>query len=213
MKLPARVALAAGLLVAGLLVLHLRGTGEAVPIRQPLDRFPAAVGEWQAREATILDVDSLNVLKVRDYLMRRYADPAGRSVLLYIGYWDSQRKGAAPHSPRNCLPGAGWEPLEASEVAVPLAAPHPPITVNRYVIQKGRAVQVVLYWYQAQGQAVAGEVAARIAMVRNSIVRNRTDGALVRVSSPVYGSIPETTERLTRYVQALYPLLGQHLPD
>jgi EpsI family protein len=212
-RLPVRVALTAGLLVAGLLVLHLRGTGEAVPIRQPLDRFPAAVGEWQGREATILDVDILNVLRVKDYLMRRYADPAGRSVLLYIGYWDSQKKGAAPHSPRNCLPGSGWEPLEASELVVPLAAPHPPITVNRYVIQKERAVQVVLYWYQAQGQAVAGEVAARIAMVKNSIVRNRTDGALVRVSSPVYGSIPETTERLTRYAQALYPILGQYLPD
>jgi EpsI family protein len=85
--------------------------------------------------------------------------------------------------------------------------------VNRYLIQKDRAQQIVLYWYQSQGQAIAGEVPARIAMVKSALVRNRTDGAIVRVIGPLYGSAAETSERLVAYVQGIYPLLVNYLPD
>jgi EpsI family protein len=208
-----RVALSAMLLLGALLFLQLRSTGEAVPVRHSLDTFPVKVGNWQGREATIFEVEILNILKVKDYLMRRYVDPTGRSLWLYIGYWDTQRKGAQIHSPKNCLPGGGWEPLEASQITILLPPPYAPITVNRYLLQKDRNQQLVFYWYHSQGEAIAGEVAARIAMVKSAIVRNRTDGALVRVSSPVYGSVQETSERLVTFVQTMYPILGQFLPD
>ena len=90
----------------------------ATLLPRSLDTFPAGIGGWQGREATTLETDELNVLRVHDYLMRRYADPDGRSLFLYIGYWDTQRKGAQPHSPKNCLPGAGWEPLDRQGVRV-----------------------------------------------------------------------------------------------
>ncbi len=151
-----RVSVSLAILVGALLVLQLRSTGDAVPLRKPLDSFPATVGEWQARRGTIFNADILSQLMLRDYVMRDYGDAHGRSVNLYIGYWDTQRKGAAIHSPKNCLPGAGWEPVEASFVTIPLAPPHPPITVNRY---------------------------------------------------------RETSDRLVAYVQKLYPILTQYLPD
>ena len=213
MKQPVRVGLSLSVLVGALLVLHLRSPGEAVPIRKSLDSFPSAVGDWQAREGVLLEQDILNVLKAKEYLMRRDQDPSGRSVWLFIAYWDTLRKGATPHSPRNCLPGDGWEPLEASMVTIPLPQLLTSITVNRYLIQKDRDQQVVLYWYQSQGRAIAGELAARVQLVRNSIARHRTDGALVRISSPVYGGVQETSDRLVRYVQAMYPALGDYLPD
>lgn len=213
MKLSTRVALSTALLLGAALVLQLRSTGEAVPIRRSLDEFPLSIGDWQGREATIFEVEILNVLKVKDYLMRRFVDPAGRSLWLYIGYWDTQRKGAQPHSPRNCLPGGGWEPLEAKRISIPLPAPYGSITVNSYLIQKDQAQQLVFYWYHAQGKAVAGELDARIQMVRNAILRNRTDGALIRVSSPVFGGAPATSEMLVQYVQAMYPILNVFLPD
>jgi EpsI family protein len=213
MKQPVRVGLSLSLLIGALLVLHLRSPGEAVPIRKSLDSFPSAVGAWQAREGVLLEPDILNVLKAKEYLLRRDQDPSGRSVWLFIAYWDTLRKGVTPHSPRNCLPGSGWEPLEASMVTIPLPQPLTPIMVNRYLIQKDRDQQVVLYWYQSQGRAIAGEVAARVQLVKNSIARHRTDGALVRISSPVYGSVQDTSDRLVRYVQAMYPALGDYLPD
>ena len=213
MKQPVRVGVSLTLLIGALLVLHLRSSGEAVPIRKSLDTFPSAVGQWQARERVLLDLDILNILRPKDYLLRRDQEPRGRSVFLFIAYWDSQRKGAQPHSPRNCLPGAGWEPLESSMVTIPLPQPFAPIMVNRYLIQKDRDQQVVFYWYQSQGRAIAGEFDARVELIKNSIVRHRTDGALVRVMSPVYGSVQETSDRLVRYIQAMYPILGEYLPD
>jgi len=71
----------------------------------------------------------------------------------------------------------------------------------------------VLYWYQSQGQAIAGEIVARIQMVNSAIFRNRTDGALVRITSPVYGSVPDTSDRLVKYVQAMYSALHEYLPE
>jgi len=213
MTLAMRAALAAALLLGALLVLQFRSTGEAVPIRKSFDTFPSQIATWQARESSNLDLEIVNLLKVNDYVMRRYADRDGRTLWLYIGYWSSQRKGAQIHSPRNCLPGGGWEPIEASRLIVPLPGVHTPIEVNRYLIQKDREQQVVLYWYQSQGKAVAGELDAKIEMVRTAITRNRTDGALVRVSAPVIGGVAETTDGLVRYVQTLYPLLAEYLPE
>ena len=106
MKQSVRVGLSLALLIGALLVLHLRSSSEAVPIRKSLDSFPNTVGQWQAREGVLLDLDTLNVLRPKDYLMRRDQDRWGRSVFVFIAYWDSQRKGAQPHSPKNCLPGA-----------------------------------------------------------------------------------------------------------
>lgn len=210
----ARLVVSCALLAATLLVLQFRSAGEAIPLRKSLDTFPSVVGDWRARDAASLEPEIVNLLKVNDYVMQRYVDGGGRTLWLYIAYWATQRKGGAQiHSPQNCLPGSGWEPVEASKLVVPLGAAAPPITVNRYLIQKEGNRQVVLYWYHSQGKDVAGEVQAKIAMVWNAFLNNRTDGALIRISTPVQGSVSETTERLVRYVQAVHPILGEYLPD
>ena len=85
--------------------------------------------------------------------------------------------------------------------------------MNRYLIQKDNQMQITLYWFQTQGKAVAGELGAKIELVRNALLRNRTDGALVRLSSPVQGGVDQTTARMVAYVQALYPVLHEYLPD
>ena len=213
MTLSVRAALAAALLLGALVVLQFRSAGEAVPMRKGFDTFPSRIAGWQERQSNNLDLEIVNLLKMIDYVMRRYADRDGHNLWFYIGYWSTQRKGAQIHSPRNCLPGGGWEPIEASRVIVPLPGGRAPIEVNRYLIQKDRDQQVVLYWYQSQDKAVAGELAAKIEMVRSAITRNRTDGALIRVSAPVSGGVAATTDILVAYVQALYPILTEYLPD
>jgi EpsI family protein len=208
-----RVSISSALLLVTLLVLQFRSSGEAVPIRKSLDLFPVEFGQWQGRQDTTLEPQVINQLKVNDYLVRRYVDKSGRGLWLYIAYWATQRKGADFHSPKNCLPGAGWEPIGATRITIGLPIPYAPITVNRYLIQKDRSMQVVVYWYQTHGRVIAGEVGAKIEMVRSAITQNRTDGALVRVSSVVAGSPQETTERLIEYVQSVYPTLHEFLPD
>ena len=213
MKPTARLAMSITLLMATFFLLALRSSGEGTPIRRPLERFPTVAGVWEGRETTILDAKIVDKLKLNDHLVRRYEDPAGRSLWTYIGYWQTQRKNAMIHSPKNCLPGNGWEPLEASRVTLGLPAPYGAITVNRYLIQKDQERQLVLYWYHSQGQAIAGEIAARVALIGNSAVRNRTDGAIVRISTPIYGSVSETSAMAADYVRAVYPVLREFLPE
>lgn len=184
-----------------------------MPLRNALDGFPTTIGAWQGQEATIFEVEVLNLLKVKDYLLRRYVDGAGRSVWLYVGYWDTQRRGAQIHSPKNCLPGAGWEPLEAGVITVPVASGRAAIPVNRYLLQKDRELMLVLYWYHSQGRAIASEIEARVETAKSSMFRNRTDGALLRITSPIYGSVEDTEALLVRYVQAIHPHLARYLPD
>jgi EpsI family protein len=200
-------------LLGAFAIVHLGSLGRAEPARRTLDAFPDAFGGWEAREGAFLEPAVLQALQPTDYLLRRDQDPDGRSVWLYIGYWGSQRRGAKPHSPKDCLPAGGWEPLEASTVTIALPPPFGEIAVNRYLVQKHRDQQLVLYWYQTQGKAIAGEMTAKIEMVKSSVARGRADGALVRVSSPVHGEINETSDRLVRYIRAMYPFLGEFVPN
>jgi EpsI family protein len=213
MRPRARVIVSLGALMTALLAARFYSHGEAVPLRQSLDRLPAVIGNWQGREINVLEDEVLNILKVKDYLIRRYVDPDGRAAWLYIGYHDTQRRGAQFHSPKNCLPGAGWEPVRVDRVPIAVSGPGGRIIVNRYLIQKDQRQQLVVYWYQLQGQAVASELAAKVQMVRGAMTRNRTDGALIRISSPMYGSLETTFGVQAALVQALYPMLGQFLPD
>lgn len=213
MKPSARTVVSAALMLVALLVVQFRSVGEGVPMRKSFATFPGTVGQWRGQDDTILSPDVLRILKVSDYLMRRYVDPAGHVTWLYVGYWQSRRKGADIHSPKNCLPGGGWDPVEAGRLAIPVGGSPSPIVVNRYLIQKDREMQIVIYWFQAQGRVVAGEVEAKLGLMRSAMLSNRTDGALVRISSPVSGTASETTERLVSYIQSMYPVLHEYLPD
>jgi EpsI family protein len=132
-----------------------------------------------------------------------------------MGYYGSQRQGDTMHSPLNCLPGAGWEPLSKSTVAVETPSSDP-IVINRYIIQKGLDRQLVLYWYQSHGRAVASEYWSKLYLIRDAVRLNRTDGALIRVIAPIAIGSEDggaAAERdATRFVRALYPALLPYLP-
>ena len=114
--------------------------------------------------------------------------PCG-AVGLYVGYHDSQRQGDTIHSPLNCLPGAGWQPLEQGRITVSVrdhgTARPAPIEVNRVVIGKGLDRQLVLYWYQSHRRVVASEYWGKVYTVLDAMRYNRTDAAMVRVITPV----------------------------
>lgn len=200
---------------------------EPVPVRRPLDEFPLQIASWQGVQTPGFSERVLNALGVDDYLTRVYARPGEAPVELYIGYYESQRQGDTIHSPMNCLPGAGWIPISATRATMPVEETIPEadaagvrrlrrIEVNRFLIQKGLDRQVVLYWYQSHGRAIASEYRGRLYMVLDAIRLNRTDAALIRVISPVADSEAHEEEsgfrRTVAFVEAIFPLLGRHLP-
>jgi len=190
---------------------------EPVPPRASFDGFPMLVGDWRGVQQPPFEKNILAVLGVDDYLARAYYAPGGSGVGLYIGYYGSQRQGDTMHSPLNCMPGAGWEPVSHSMLPVSIAAagsaPASQIVVNRYVIQKGLDRQLVLYWYQSHGRVVASEYWGKFYLIRDAMRLNRTDGALVRVIAPIENeNEPNAEAAAVGFVKALFPLLGSYLP-
>jgi EpsI family protein len=170
------------LLVASIGLRHL-SHGEAVPLAQPLSNFPVQVESWHAREVPI-EPRIIQALGVSDHVNRLYEAPGHPSIYLYVGYYKSQRTGQLIHSPKNCLPGAGWEPVSVGSVE--LTGPKGNrVSVNRYVIQNGLQRQLVLYWYQSHDRIIASEYWDKVYMVMDAIRLNRTDAALVRISTPI----------------------------
>jgi len=191
---------------------------EPVPIRQTLDQFPMTLGEWRGVQEPPFSKDILAVLGVDDYLTRAYFRPDRSGAGLYIGYYKSQRQGDTMHSPLNCLPGAGWEPLSKGylhlTVDSAVGAPARDIEVNRYLIQKGLDKQLVLYWYQAHNRVVASEYWGKFYLIADAMRMNRTDGSLVRVITPFTGTGTDAgAENIAvDFVKKMFPLLAEYLP-
>ena len=158
--------------------------GEATPPARPMSEFPADIGSYRTVAEFPLDQDTLKVLGVTDYLSRAYLSPANGELGLYIGYFRTQRTGATIHSPKNCLPGAGWQPMVSQIYELRLDDGRK-VPVNLYVIRKGLEQQIVLYWYQSHGRVVASEYWGKFYLVYDALRLNRTDAALVRITVPV----------------------------
>jgi EpsI family protein len=206
-----RFLITVGTLVAGILLLHSVSHGEPVPLRQPFAELPMFMDGWLGHD-DILETRILSVLGVSDYLNRAYVDLQGQQVDLYVGYYQSQRTGDTIHSPKNCLPGSGWEPVRAGRLTIPVTG-MPPIVVNEYLVQKGLTQYLVLYWYQGHGRVIASEYSGKVWLVIDAITRNRTDEALVRVITPTRDGEGQARARAVQFVQGLYPRLGSFIPD
>lgn len=197
---------------------------EVVPARESFAVFPMSIGAWQGARAADFDDAIVAELGVDEYLNVSYRAPGRGVVGLYVGYYMSQRQGDTIHSPANCIPGSGWQPVDSGRmtIAVPsgnagVAEPADrSVEVSRWLIQKGDEQQLVVYWYQSHGRVVASEYWNKIHLVSDAIRLNRTDAALVRVITPVSSAsrrgLAEAEERAISFVQSMFPVLERFLP-
>ncbi len=215
MRTHARFVVALLLLLGTALFLQARNRGEVFPPRKPLSSFPEQLGNWAGTDVEITK-DILDVLGQGDFLLRVYRDTTDRlpSTDLFIAYFPSQRAGDTIHSPKNCLPGAGWTPIDSARVTLSVAG-HAPFPANRYVIAKGDERLLVVYWYWAHDRAVASEYWAKIYLVADSIRMNRSDGSLVRLTTPMRPgeSVDTAMARLLPFAGNVVPLLNQYIPQ
>jgi len=209
-----RFVFAALLIVTTAIFLRAHTRSEVFPARLPLQSFPAQIGPWTGTDVAI-DKDVLQVLGPGDFLLRVFTNPQEPDsyVDLFIAYFRSQRTGDTIHSPKNCLPGAGWTPVESTRVTLSLPG-RAPFPVNRYVIAKEDSRQVVLYWYWAHNRGVASEYWAKYYLVADSIQLNRSDGSLIRVTTPLHpGETPDAAQqRLLPFVSNVVPQLDGYIP-
>ena len=190
----------------------LRGVSHGEPIvsREPLRDLPYVLGSWKGEDHP-LQPQIVQAVNVNDYANRLYFDRADATVQLYIGYYDSQRTGTTIHSPKNCLPGSGWDAVKSGYATIPIPGGRD-IVVNEYVIQKDQDEQLVFYWYQSRGRVIASEYAGKFWMMADAISRNRTDGSLVRLITPMHDGEAIARSRLLGFTQTIFPRIDALLP-
>jgi len=182
--------------------------------RKSLAEFPESLGDWTAVSDQKMDKQSLEILKVDDYFMRNYRNSKGEVIGLYIGYFKSQNETKGIHSPRQCLPGAGWVPVNTAVYQMAVAGHNPEtVSVNKYVMGKGLDRQLYLFWYHGRGRIYASEYWNKIYLIWDGLSRKRTDGALVRVNNPVIGNTEDALKTQSDFIQLFLPLLKEYIPD
>ena len=200
------------LLSSGLAVSFITQRTEIVPARTRFVEFPARLGVWQGRTAT-LDADVEHGLGFDDYILSDYSSPDHKAVNFYVAYYTSQRQGESPHSPIVCIPGGGWQiaGFERTSTAVTGAR----LPFNRVIVAQNGVKQVVYYWFDERGRKIANEWWSKWYLLTDAIFKNRTDGALVRLVTQVFPGETESDadRRLHTFMGEVVPALTAYLPS
>jgi exosortase D (VPLPA-CTERM-specific) len=217
---PVRQAAVIGLVVtvAGTIAAHLVGARqELIPQHGNLTTFPLVLGEWRGTEQPVEQM-FLNTLKADDTLLATYTRPADPiPVGLWIAYYGSQREGRAVHSPKSCLPGGGWLIQSASEELLPDVRANGEVQpVNRVVMSQGQDSALVYYWFAQRGRQLTNEYLVKWYIFWDGLTRNRTDGALVRLTTGIHdadGGVEAADRRLRDFLREADPRLAYFLPQ
>ena len=213
LRSPYTLALTALLVVQGGGYYAAERHSEKMPVVAPLSEFPAEVAGWRMLQNFQVEKEVLDVLRADDTLSRVYIDPARTAgASLFVAFFKTQRTGQSPHSPKNCLPGAGWNPTVSSIYTLPLDDGRK-VPINLYVLRKGMDEEVVLYWYQSHGRIIASEYWGKFYLVYDALRLNRTDAALVRITLPVEnGDETGAQNRALAFAKTITPKIEQVIP-
>ena len=199
-----------GLLLVACILSQSIGHGEPFVERSRLRDLADPLANWKGEERPFED-QIVKAIGVTDYISRVYVRPGQPPVQLYVGYYASQQAGDTIHSPKNCLPGTGWDPVSSRYATISLLQGSS-VIVNEYVIQQDQNEQLVFYWYQGRGRVIASEYWGKFWMVVDALSRNRTDGALVRVNTTMDDGEANARSRLKSFTQVLFPRLDDLIP-
>lgn len=200
------------LLIAAVGVRLLDVRAEVHPARTSLTRFPLDLGQWQAEEVG-LSKQVESALGLDDYVLADYRHPSEGGVNFYTAYYGSQRKGVSPHSPQVCMPGGGWVITSIERVLIKLKSEQP-FEANRVVIEREGKRQLVYYWFEQRGRRIANEYLVKWYLFVDALKRNRTDGALVRITTPFgQGDDAKTIDaRMLDFMEVAIPQLPAYVP-
>ena len=201
------------LLSGGIFINWFQQRGEMEVQRKPLAELPMQLGEWRQKGNEIrFGEQTESVLRVSDYTMREYLSPDGRLANIYVGYYASQRSGATYHSPQNCLPGAGWVMRQPEYIEIKTLNGKS-FKANRYITENGVYKEVLIYWYQGRGRFEASEYQDKLNTIWDSVLRRRSDGAMVRVMTSVGGDEAAAAAAAVDLSAQTADLLSVYIPE
>lgn len=187
-------------------------TAEYIPHPPPLSSLSHEIGPWSMVRESPIDSDTMAFLKADDTVNRTYLGPGG-PLSLFVAFFKSQRGGVTPHSPKICLPGAGWTPEDSRVIHVRVPGERTPIPVNRYLVRHGDDRNLVLYWYATAHHVMAGEYVSKLYLMDEGLRYRRSDEAVYRVIVPITVDDRTAEETGIHFIQTLYrPLRLQMFP-
>ena len=203
------------IVVLGLVLRVWLAATPVIPPHRPLAEFPRQLDDWEALNDETIDADTLAVLKANDYLVRTYRNSDRETAGLFIAYYRAQHAGESMHSPKNCMPGSGWQPVQNDRVSLGTDPSGRPVWVNRYIVEKDAQRALALYWYQENGRIIASEYWGKIYMVWDTVRTGRRDGAIVRISVPMatQGDDAAALKVALDFARATSPYLSRFVPD
>jgi exosortase D (VPLPA-CTERM-specific) len=195
--------------------LYVQDRVNVIPERRVFAEFPLKISDWKGTTGT-LEENILESLKTEDYIISDYVNEKGGMVNFYVAYYADQAAGSAAHSPRACIPGGGWLIKELSVKTINgVKFEGKPLKVNRLLIKKGDYTQVVYYWFQQRGRDITSEWMVKWFLFWDAMTRNRTDGALVRLTAFVNPGENESAAdaRLVEFAKVVNPYLSEYIPE
>lgn len=184
---------------------------QPVLLEKPLKEFPLSVGNWTTVRKETFSQAILDVLRPTDYLSRNYSDPNGNVVSLYIGYHGGRKGDGGIHSPRNCLPGAGWF-LNSTDIIAVKGGELGTIDIVNAVMSKGTTTISFYYWFQVRGNVLNDEYALKLAEVWSTLTAQRKDASFIRISMPVAKSNVDHGAIMDKFTNDFYPVIHSYLP-
>jgi EpsI family protein len=195
-------------LSAGCSLLLVSGRQRRMPLIRPLSELPTQILGFNGRDI-VISPEERAVAGMSTYVLRQF-DKADAAFSVYVGYYESQTQGRSIHSPKNCLPGAGWEPMSSGVTSVPVTGR--PVNVNRYILGKGNATALVYYWYEGRGRVASNEYVVKWDLLRDEALRGRSEEALVRIVVPFKGGVADADRLATQVAVVLIPEVERRLP-
>jgi exosortase D (VPLPA-CTERM-specific) len=188
---------------------------EKIPVIKSLNQFPLNVGNWSAKERQSLEDRFLRRLHLSDYIMADYQNKKSEQVNFYMAYYESQSMGRSTHTPESCLPGSGWSFEDAGSVSLSTILDNPDNgKISRAVVQYGSSKQVVYYWFAMRGRVLQKYYLVKMYNFWDAITKQRTDGALVRLVTPLYEgeNLADADARLQGFLRDIVPVVEAYIP-
>jgi len=191
-----------------------QATAQTAPARVDFGAFPARIDDWQGQRDSLQAV-YLDSLQLDDYVLIDYHTPGRPPVNFYSAYYGTQDANRHVHSPRDCIPGGGWEVQRIEQRMFPKVGAAGAFPINRAVIQLGASRQVVYFWYQERGRHLTNDYVAKWYLFWDALTEHRTDGALIRFVAPVPkgGDESQADAALMTLAGRIVPTLGRYIPN
>lgn len=133
-------------------------------------------------------------------------------IEVFVGYRGEQSGGKRLGSPKINFP-ENWNSVWLRPANVQISG-GTAIRGNWMLTRQGDLQRLVFYWYQIADDTFSGEFENRLRQFKRALLERRTDGAVVRIATPVVRGemLQKAEERLAAAARKIYPEVVKVLP-